>query len=279
MYLQRCVPAVSIVSERCRRQCVQPRSIYSSSEVFPPRLLTKGKQVHDSRVPYGMPVIDPYYPVGDHESDIAVTVIRSDNDDVETWILSPNATIMDLREVCIKRWNVRMSFVFEHTMQFGPTRLYFFDPRFMRRAPLFGLEIQELPARVDSFTPEPIDDHLVPISVFNVDTSQRLTLLIPLSRLHSVWALGWLGVWKFTFNFTYQNVSFGHGARISDLVNPESPDGTPVLAFESHQLAPGDRNYRDPYVSTRRVSTRKLSFRKRHLEIPLAPFFISGAPG
>ena len=61
----------------------------------------------------------------------------------------------------------------------------------------------------------------------------------------------------------------GHGVRIEDLYNPESPEGTPVLAFASHQLAPGDRNYREMTTPAQRVRSRRprrLAIMKRQLE-------------
>ena len=206
-----------------------------------PKLLfqEKKKDAIDNRVPYGVPQIDSYYPVEDHERNIAVTEIRTDNEDVETWIISSNPTIDELRKLCTARWNIALCLVFENTMQFDSTRLFYFDPRFLRHAPLFCVDIQVLPSRCNMHVPQPMGDRLVCIRVFNVDTSQIIKMLIP--PFATVFRLAnWVAQeWQWAFDFAFKNLPFGHGARIGKLLNMESPHGTPVLAFASHQLCPG----------------------------------------
>ena len=135
----------------------------------------------------------------------------------------------------------------------------------MRYAPLFGVGIIPLPPKPNAFIPQPTNDHLVQISVFDVNTSRRATFLIP--PFATVYRLAsWVArEWQFTFDSTYRNAAFSHWARIEQLCNPDSPFGTPVLAFEAHRLQPGDRNYFDPRAIDTRMPARhscRLSIRK-----------------
>ena len=151
-----------------------------------------------------MPVIDPYYPVESHERLVAITVIRSDDNDVETLLSSSLSTIADLRKKCISRWNFCMNFVFSNRVQYDSTCLYYFGPRFMRPVPLFGVDIVELPARANPRQPKSMNDHLIPLRVVNVDTSQSVTFLIPpfaTAFLLDSWAAR---EWQFTFDFAYK---------------------------------------------------------------------------
>ena len=234
--------------------------------VFPtPSTPVKEKPARDLRIPVGVPMCNPSFPIEDHTRDIAVTVIRTDTNDTETWILSSHATILDLRQECTRRWHIKLSLVFENLMQFDSTPLYYFCPKYVRFAPLFGVDIQHIPPKPNAFLPQPINDHLVSISVFNVNTSQRATFLIP--PFATVYRLAsWVArEWQHTFDLTYRNSALSHGTRIEALCNPDSPFGTPVLAFASHRLQPGDRNYFDSHAIDTRMParhSRRLSIRK-----------------
>ena len=57
----------------------------------------------DFRVPFGAPDAGSHYPVETHVRNIAVAVVRTDNNDIDTWIVHSNHTVEDLRHLCIDR--------------------------------------------------------------------------------------------------------------------------------------------------------------------------------
>ena len=196
-------------------------------------------------IPYGPPAGNPRRPLDESERMIAITVARTHINATETWITSPRAAISEVREKCVARWNLAVSFAFGNNPQWPSTLLYYFGPSFVRRAHLVAVDLRRLPDRQFTRTRPHLSLDIVGIHVVNVDASQQAIFLFPLCYFVPFCRHG-LDRLPVGVLFSFRNEFRGFGARIEDFATEDPNRQAPVVAFAFHPLETGDRNYGPP---------------------------------
>ena len=186
---------------------------------------------------------------------IALAVVQADSNITNTWILQALATLAVLGLECSKVWGVTLDFLHENVLQPFNKPLYFFDHKLFPYGQqsgiiLFAVNLKPIPR----FQQAPIrvrpDDEVTMISLFNVTRSLQINYIV--KTFATTWSLAQMAAfeWQHTCDLLLKNECLSSSKHIHQLVDCTSSYQAPVLVYESHPLALGDRMFKTP-ITTR----------------------------
>ena len=161
----------------------------------------------------------PISPMGDSRMLIAAIVAQGETDLSDTCIPSSVATISDLHAECARVWHVTIQFDSEDKIHPSTTQLYYFDPRFVRRAPLFAVDLRPV-HRLEPLTHRTrLSLGVVRFRVFNLDTSQKAYIYRRVVFRSFPFPVMVSTEWQWAFDFSSRNELCAPGTRVADFAS------------------------------------------------------------